>query len=104
MPRFDWNWRWSIQTKLLLCVALLLTIVVVLAVSGFQGAYSYRTLVRTMSLRASELPVAGELSKSLGDMRVTLSRAKSVSFLMLDPENQEVDGAMLRLEFRGEFM
>jgi two-component system NtrC family sensor kinase len=104
LPRFGWNWRWSIQTKLLLCVALLLMIVVVLAVSGFQGAYSYRTLVRTMSLRASELPVAGELSKSLGDMRVTLSRAKSVSFLMLDPEHQEVDGAMLRLEFRGEFM
>jgi signal transduction histidine kinase len=104
LSRFVWNWRWSIQTKLLLCVALLLTIVVVLAVSGFQGAYSYRTLVRTMSLRASELPVAGELSKSLGDMRVTLSRARGINYLLLDQENQEVDGAMLRHEFRGEYM
>jgi two-component system NtrC family sensor kinase len=100
------HWRWSIQTKLLLCVALLLTIVVVLAVSGFQGAYSYRTVVRTMSLRANELPVAGEISKSLGDMRVTLSRARSVELLVLGPESEDqgFDGAMLRHEFRGEYM
>ena len=106
MSKFALDWRWSIQTKLLLCVGLLLTIVVVLAVSGFQGAYSYRTLVRTMSLRASELPVAGELSKSLGDMRVTVSRARSVGQFILGPnsEDQEVDSAMLRHEFRGEYM
>lgn len=79
------HWRWSIQTKLLLCVALLLTIVVVLAVSGFQGAYSYRTVVRTMSLRASELPAAGELSQSLGNMRVTLSAAASTDKIVLEP-------------------
>ena len=51
--------RWSIQTKLLLCVALLCLIVATLAVSGFRGVYSYRQLARTISLRASELPVAG---------------------------------------------
>ncbi len=47
-----------------------------LAVSGFRGVYSYRQLARTISLRASELPVAGDLTKSLGDLRVTLSRAQ----------------------------
>ncbi len=104
MSNFALHWRWSIQTKLLLCVGLLLTIVVVLAVSGFQGAYSYRTLVRTMSVRANELPVAGELSKSLGDMRVTLSRARNLNTIVLDPEDQGFDGAMLRHEFRGEYM
>jgi two-component system, NtrC family, sensor kinase len=106
LSNFALHWRWSIQTKLLLCVGLLLTIVVVLAVSGFQGAYSYRTLVRTMSVRANELPVAGELSKSLGDMRVTLSRARSVGLIVLDPEEQGqgFDVAMLRHEFRGECM
>ena len=105
MSKFALDWRWSIQTKLLVCVGLLLTIVVVLAVSGFQGAYSYRTLVRTMSVRANELPVASELSKSLGDMRVTLSRARGVGQIILgSAEDQEVDVAMLRHEFRGEYM
>jgi two-component system NtrC family sensor kinase len=69
--------RWSIQYKLLLCVALLFLIVATLAVSGFRGVYSYRQLARTISLRASELPSAGELARSLGDLRVTLSRAES---------------------------
>jgi two-component system, NtrC family, sensor kinase len=100
------NWRWSIQTKLLLCVALLLAIVVVLAISGFQGAYSYRTVVRTMSIRASELPVAGEISKSLGDMRVTLSRARSVEILSVvsAKEDEDFDKQLLKLEFRGQCM
>jgi two-component system NtrC family sensor kinase len=103
LSRFT-NWRWSIQTKLLLCVALLLTIVVVLAVNGFQGAYSYRTLVRTMSLRANELPVASELSKSLGDMRVTLTQANNVDFLTLDYDEQQVKGPTLRAEFLVKYM
>jgi len=68
--------RWSIQHKLLLCVALLFLIVATLAVSGFRGVYSYRQLARTISLRASELPTAGELARSLGDLRVTLSKAR----------------------------
>jgi signal transduction histidine kinase len=55
---------------------LLCLIVATLAVSGFRGVYSYRQLARTISLRASELPVAGDLTKSLGDLRVTLSRAQ----------------------------
>jgi signal transduction histidine kinase len=100
------NWRWSIQIKLLLCVALLLAIVVVLAVSGFQGAYSYRTVVRTMSIRASELPVAGEISKSLGDMRVTLSRAQSADFFVVTshPEDEVNEKTLLKLQFRGQCM
>jgi two-component system NtrC family sensor kinase len=68
--------RWSIQHKLLFCVALLCLIVATLAISGFRGVYSYRQLARTISIRASELPLAGELSNSLGDLRVTLSRAQ----------------------------
>ncbi len=69
--------RWSIQHKLLLCVALLFLIVAMLAVSGFRGVYSYRQLARTISLRASELPSAGELARCLGDLRVALSRDES---------------------------
>ncbi len=91
--------RWSIQTKLLLCVALLCLIVATLAVSGFRGVYSYRQLARTISLRASELPVAGELSNSLGDLQVTLSRARRDPDVSFGP----VTGAhpdVLRTEYR----
>jgi two-component system, NtrC family, sensor kinase len=91
--------RWSIQRKLLLCVTLLLLIVSLLAISGFRGAYSYRQLARTISERASELPLSGELSKALGDMRVTLSRARHVGSLTIDANSHEIDGGVLRHEF-----
>jgi two-component system, NtrC family, sensor kinase len=90
--------RWSIQYKLLLCVALLCLIVATLAISGFRGVYSYRQLARTISLRASELPVAGELSNSLGDLLVTLSTARNQ---LEDPfgAGTGVQSDMLRTEF-----
>jgi two-component system NtrC family sensor kinase len=90
--------RWSIQYKLLLCVALLFLIVATLAVSGFRGVYSYRQLARTISLRASELPLAGQLTNSLGDLRVTLSRAKTVHEPLLGPE-RSIQAPMLRNDF-----
>ncbi len=92
--------RWSIQRKLLLCVTLLLLIVSVLAFSGARGAYSYRQLARTISERARELPLSGELSKALGDMRVTLSRARHVGALTIDADSQQIDGGVLRHEFQ----
>jgi two-component system NtrC family sensor kinase len=91
--------RWSIQRKLLLCVTLLLLIVGLLAFTGFRGVYSYRQLARTISERARELPLSGELSKALGDMRVTLSRARHVGSLTIDDSSQELDGGVLRHEF-----
>jgi signal transduction histidine kinase len=68
--------RWSIRRKLLFCLAIALVIVGALAYSGFSGVYSYRELARSISVRASELPLAGDLSKSLGDLRVTLSKIR----------------------------
>ena len=57
--------RWSIQNKLLICVTMLLLAVVILAVSGFQGAYCYRQLVRAISERAIELPLSANLTASV---------------------------------------
>ncbi len=91
--------RWSIQTKLLLCVALLCLIVATLAVSGFRGVYSYRQLARTISLRASELPVAGELSNSLGDLLVTLSKARQAHDVPFGG-GPGVQSDVLRTEYR----
>jgi two-component system, NtrC family, sensor kinase len=88
--------RWSIQHKLLLCVALLFLIVATLAVSGFRGVYSYRQLARTISLRASELPSAGELARSLGDLRVTLYRVENAK--------GPVDSDLRRRDFRADLV
>jgi signal transduction histidine kinase len=90
--------RWSIQYKLLLCVALLCLIVATLAISGFRGVYSYRQLARTISLRASELPVAGELSNSLGELVVTLSKAQNLQVPFSEVPTVSVDS--VREQFR----
>ncbi|ADB15178.1 histidine kinase [Pirellula staleyi DSM 6068] len=92
--------RLSIKSKLLVCVALLSVATLIVAVSGFRGVYSYRQLARTISLRASELPLAGDLSRTLSDLRVTLSRARQVTSLTLDGEATEIDIVVLRHEFR----
>lgn len=94
--------RWSIQFKLLLCVALLLLIVGTLAFSGFRGAYSYKQLARTISIRAAELPLAGELSTSLGDMRVTLSRIRQQNSLRFKLEISEFENDLAREQFRNQ--
>lgn len=90
--------RWSIQYKLLLCVTLLFLIVGLLAFGGFRGAYSYKELARTISVRAGELPLASDLSKCLGDMRVTLSRVKYMHNLQFQHGTYEND--LAREEFR----
>ena len=96
--------RWSIQYKLALCVALLCLIVAMLAISGFRGVYSYRQLARTISLRASELPLAGELSKSLGDLRVTLSRARQAHDMTLDGPVSGIEKGVLDDEYRDRLL
>src|SRR4051812_34162847 len=68
--------RWSIRRKLLVCLAIVLAIVAALAYSGFSGGYSYRELAWTIRVRANDLKLAGELTESLGDMRVSLSQGR----------------------------
>ncbi len=72
--------RWSIRRKLLLCLAIVLAIVVALAYSGFSGGYSYKKLAWTIRVRATDLKLAGELSESLADCRVTLSQRREFDF------------------------
>ena len=66
--------RWSIRRKLPVCLAIVLAIVAALAYSGFSGGYSYRELAWTIRVRATDLKLAGELTESLGDLRVSLSQ------------------------------
>ena len=64
--------RWSIRYKLLFCISLLFLIVATLAFGGFQGVYSYRRLARSVSQRASELPLSGDLTVGLADLERVL--------------------------------
>ncbi len=65
--------RWPIRNKLLLGIALLVIILSTISTSSFQGTYSYRGLVRSLSSRATELPPAIKLSQRIADLRVTLA-------------------------------
>lgn len=64
--------KWRIRTKLLFGLCLLLVLVATLAFSGFRGVYAYRSLVRGLSARSSELPRAAALSTLLADLRMTV--------------------------------
>jgi len=65
--------KWPIRVKLLVGLGLLVTVVGILAAGGLYTTYAYRGLVKSLSARVAELPVAAELSRHVGDLRITLS-------------------------------
>lgn len=69
--------KWPIRNKLLICIGLLLVIVVTLAASGFHAAYAYKGLVKGLRGRATELPLAAQLSRDVGETRITLAEARA---------------------------
>jgi len=68
--------HWPIRTKLKLGLGLLLVTVLALFSSAYYGLYAYRGLVKSLSARATELPLAGQVSQELVDLRDILSQAK----------------------------
>jgi len=68
--------HWPIRTKLKLGLGLLLVTVLALFGSAYYGLYAYRELVRSLSARSAELPLANDVLQCVGDLRVTLSQAK----------------------------
>lgn len=87
--------RSSIKYKLLIGVALLFLIVAVLSVSGIWGVSSYRGLVRTVSLRATELPLAADVTSNVAGLRITYSRFR--------PQQDVIDVTSHNELVRGEF-
>jgi len=90
--------RWPILYKLLFGGALLSAIVLTLAVSGFQGGYAYRSLARSISQRAQELPLATVLAQHISNLRVTLSETRGRSETPM--ETRQASSQILREEFR----
>jgi two-component system NtrC family sensor kinase len=66
---------WPIRTKLKLGLGLLLVTVLALFGSAYYGLYAYRELVRSLSARSAELPLASDVLQEVSDLRVTLSQA-----------------------------
>ncbi|MEC9097330.1 MAG: ATP-binding protein, partial [Planctomycetota bacterium] len=69
--------RWTIRNKVIVCLALLMTIIGTLAFSGFQGVYSYRRLARSISKRAEELPLAEDLRTHTDNLQAVLKSYKA---------------------------
>jgi signal transduction histidine kinase len=89
--------HWPIRKKLIVGIALLLTTVVVLSCSGFLGLYAYRCLAKSISLRATELPLAAELTENVRALRVTLKLAEENAH---QPMNYEFSGSQGRISER----
>ena len=68
--------HWPIRTKLKLGLGLLLVTVVALFSSAYYGLYAYRSLVKGLSARSAELPLASQVLQHVSDLRVILSQAK----------------------------
>ncbi len=56
---------WPIRRKLLFCIALLLIAVTILSINGFRGVYAFRRLARSVSRRATELPLSITLAQQV---------------------------------------
>ncbi len=70
--------KWPIRVKLLVGVGLLSLLVVVLSGSGLYSIYTYRSLVKHLSWRSVELPLAAKLSRHVADLRIVLSELRGL--------------------------
>jgi signal transduction histidine kinase len=66
--------------------------VLILFGMGLRTGYAYRCLVRAMSSRVPELPIAAELSREVGGLRMTLSRLRGLhaNHVALDDSNNSL--------------
>ncbi len=77
--------RWSIKTKLLALLLLLMFALGMLSFSGISGIYKYRAVARGVSRRSAELPLASEFARHVANMRVAVSRTLVGEQLPMEP-------------------
>jgi two-component system, NtrC family, sensor kinase len=98
---------WPIRVKFLIGLGLLLLQMVILAVSSLHSTYAYRSLVKDLSWRAEELPLSGELSRQVSDLRVTLSELRGLRTAALPNAPSEqipLRVGMVRDQFRDKLV
>ncbi len=76
--------KWPIRNKLLVGIGLLLVIVATLSGSGFHGVYAYRSLVRSLSGRATELPLASQFARYVSDLRMIVAQVRTARAASVD--------------------
>ena len=101
--------KWPILVKFLVGLSLLLLLVVILSGTGLYTTYAYRNLVKTLSWRAEELPLAASLSRQVSELRMTISelrglRARAFPYSAVDSAVDDVPLRvwMVRDQFRSE--
>ncbi len=88
--------NWPIRYKLLLKLALLAMIVTALTTLSMVGLYSYRELVKSISVRAAELPLTTRLSQRVTDLRFVLRDARlSREFRSFSGDSSPLDEQIL---------
>jgi len=101
--------RWPIRYKLQLGLWLLAVSVLTLFGSAYYGLYAYRGLVRGLSARSSELPLANQLNQHVADLRVILSQVEehlsgNMMTLPAGPEQRAYDAdGLLRQRYGSKF-
>jgi two-component system, NtrC family, sensor kinase len=95
--------KWPIRNKLLIGIGLLLVIVSALSWSGFYGGYAYRGLVRSLSGRADELPLAASLSGQVSNLRVAIAQVPEARGVQADHAGErEVDLERIEQDFAAD--
>ena len=95
--------KWPIRVKVLIGLGLLLLVVTILFGSGLYTSYAYRGLVRALRSRVGELPVAADLSRQVGELRLTLGQLRGLrtsSFSAKPDEAASVQAVTCRNAFR----
>ncbi len=104
--------HWPIRNKLQLGLGLLAISVLTLFGSAYYGLYAYRGLVKSLSARSTELPLANKLSQHVADLRGILSQVEerrdfapgSIMEFMPDSDQEFWDAnGMLRDNYRAQF-
>ncbi len=108
--------QWPLRTKLKLGLGVFLIAILALFGSAVYGLYAYRGLVRSLSGRSAELPLASDIQQHVNDLRVILSQANERAELPLciqsittsrsgdrEPNSLPWDAQMLREEYRVSF-
>lgn len=97
--------KWPLRVKLSVVLGLLLLLLGILTGSGLYATYTYRSLVKNLSWRAVELPLAAELSQQVGDLRIMLSELRGLRgrrFPHAEPDGMSLRAWMVRDEFAAE--
>lgn len=93
--------HWPIRRKLQIGLGLFAFSVLALFGSAYYGLYAYRGLVKSISARSLELPVADKLRDHVADLHEILNRQSLDDGLGATTAIAEADAGMLRQRFRG---